>query len=201
MARPWKPHDFDAVYERYICQDEMQFGGRGYHLRYRSRYKECIRRLAALAPPRPVDVLDVGGGQLAVLCAKLWNDSGAAADLPGPHLSYMASQGVETFHWNLCKSDAPFAKKFDLIFFSETWCLWPWGGRSSTIFDTQTTTQRSFMCSNTVAIISSGNSRRLASRNTSWSTPICTICPRIRSIGHWRYWAIRCTSFLVGATI
>jgi len=119
MARPWTPHDFDAVYERYICQDEMQFGGRGYHLRYRSRYKECIRRLAALAPPRPVDVLDVGGGQLAVLCAKLWNDSGAAADLPGPHLSYMASQGVETFHWNLCKSDAPFAKKFDFIFFSE----------------------------------------------------------------------------------
>src|SRR5271154_3051539 len=75
MARPWKPHDFDSVYEHYICQDEMQFGGRDYHLRYRSRYKECARRLAALAPPHPVDVLDVGGGQLGVLCSKLWNDS------------------------------------------------------------------------------------------------------------------------------
>ncbi len=75
MARPWKPHDFDSSYERYICQDEMQFGGRDYHRRYRSRYKECMRRFAALAPPNPVDVLEVGGGQLAVLSAKLWNDS------------------------------------------------------------------------------------------------------------------------------
>ena len=53
----------------------------------------------------PVDVLDVGGGQLALMCAKLWNDRGVAADLPGPHLSYMAEHGVETIHWNLCKSD------------------------------------------------------------------------------------------------
>jgi 2-polyprenyl-3-methyl-5-hydroxy-6-metoxy-1,4-benzoquinol methylase len=119
MARPWKPHDFDSSYRRYICQDEMQFGGRAYYLRYRSRYKECIRRLAALAPSNPVDVLDVGGGQLAVLCAKLWTDRAAAADLPGPHLSYMAKQGVETFHWNLCKSEAPISRKFDFIFFSE----------------------------------------------------------------------------------
>jgi len=27
MARPWKPHDFDSLYERFVCQDEMQFGG------------------------------------------------------------------------------------------------------------------------------------------------------------------------------
>jgi SAM-dependent methyltransferase len=119
MARPWKPSDFDSLYERYICQDEMEFGGRAYYLRYRSRYKECARRLAELAPSGPVDVLDVGGGQLAVLCSKLWNDHGATADLPGPHLSYMAKQGVKTFHWNLCKSEAPFAEKFDAVFFSE----------------------------------------------------------------------------------
>ena len=119
MARPWKPRDFDSLYERYICQDEMQFGGRAYYLRYRSRYKECIKRFAALAPPHPVDVLDVGGGQLALMSTKLWHDRGVVADLPGPHLSYMAKQGVETFQWNLCKSDAPFEAKFDFVFFSE----------------------------------------------------------------------------------
>jgi SAM-dependent methyltransferase len=119
MTRPWKPHDFDSLYERYVCQDEMQFGGRAYYLRYRSRYKECIQRFAALAPPNPVDVLDVGGGQLALMSTKLWNDRGVAADLPGPHLLYMARHGVETIHWNLCKSDAPFDAKFDFVFFSE----------------------------------------------------------------------------------
>jgi 2-polyprenyl-3-methyl-5-hydroxy-6-metoxy-1,4-benzoquinol methylase len=119
MTRPWNPREFDKLYERYICSDDMQFGGRAYYLRYRSRYKECIRRLAELAPSAPVDVLDVGGGQLALMATKLWGDRGVAVDLPGPHLSYMASHGVQTIHWNLCKSEFPSDAKFDFIFFSE----------------------------------------------------------------------------------
>jgi SAM-dependent methyltransferase len=119
MARPWQPGDFDSLYDKYICRDEMQFGGRAFYLRYRSRYKECIRRFAELAPSQPVDVLDVGGGQLALMCAKLWNDRGVAVDLPGPHLSYMAEHGVQTIHWNLCKSELPSDAKFDFVFFSE----------------------------------------------------------------------------------
>lgn len=119
MARAWKPHDFDSVYDRLICQDDFQFGGRAYYLRYRSRYKECIQRFAAIAPSHPVDVLDVGGGQLALMCSKLWNDQGVVADLPGPHLLYIAGQGVQTIHWNLCKSEPSFVAKFDFVFFSE----------------------------------------------------------------------------------
>jgi 2-polyprenyl-3-methyl-5-hydroxy-6-metoxy-1,4-benzoquinol methylase len=119
MARLWKPDEFDRVYEQHICRDEMQFGGRGYHLRYRSRYKECIRRFAALAPDHPVDVLDVGGGQLALLCKELWKDRGYAADLPGPHLTFMAERGLKTIHWNLCASDLQSSTKFDIVFFSE----------------------------------------------------------------------------------
>jgi hypothetical protein len=57
MARPWKPREFDTSYERYICQDEYQFGGIAYYLKYRSRFKECIRRFAVLAPDRQIDVL------------------------------------------------------------------------------------------------------------------------------------------------
>ena len=119
MARLWKSRDFDSLYERFVCRDEMQFGGRAYYLRYRSRYKQCIRRFAALAPPHPVDVLDVGGGQLALMCTKLWNDHGVVADLPGPHLLFMAAHGVETIQWNLCKGDNAPATKFDFVFFSE----------------------------------------------------------------------------------
>jgi SAM-dependent methyltransferase len=119
MPRPWKPREFDSWYERLICPDESHFGGHAYHMRYRSRYKECIQRFAALAPPNRIDVLDVGGGQLALMCAKLWSDRGVVADLPGPHLSYLATQGIETHDWNLLKTEAPFPAKFDFIFFSE----------------------------------------------------------------------------------
>jgi 2-polyprenyl-3-methyl-5-hydroxy-6-metoxy-1,4-benzoquinol methylase len=119
MARLWKPRDFDSVYERFICQEEMKFGQRDYFVRYRSRYKECMKRLAALASSRPVDVLDIGGGSLALMAAKLWNDHGVVADLPGPHLDGLAAHGVEIINWNICTSEPPFEGKFDFIFFSE----------------------------------------------------------------------------------
>jgi SAM-dependent methyltransferase len=119
MARPWNAANFDQVYERFICRDEYHFGGRAFYLRYRSRYEECVRRFAQIAPSDPVDILDVGGGQLALVCAKLWNDRGAVSDLPGPHLTFMAENGVKTIEWNLLKADAPFADRFDFVFFSE----------------------------------------------------------------------------------
>lgn len=119
MARLWNPREFDSIYDRFVCRDEMQFGGRAFYLRYRSRYKECIQRFAELAPPHPVEVLDVGGGQLALMCMKLWGDRGAVADLPGPHLSYMEKHGIEPKHWNICKEEPPFTGKFDFVFFSE----------------------------------------------------------------------------------
>jgi 2-polyprenyl-3-methyl-5-hydroxy-6-metoxy-1,4-benzoquinol methylase len=117
MARPWKPAEFDRVYAQYICQDE--FGQRDYYLRYRSRYKECIKRFASLAPSGTADVLDIGGGSLALLAAKLWNDRAVVADLPGPHLDHLANYGVEISQWNICTSEPPFEAKFDCVFFSE----------------------------------------------------------------------------------
>jgi len=119
MARQWKPREFDLLYDEFICRDEMHFGGRAYYLRYRSRYKECIERFAGLAPPPPIDTLDVGGGQLALMCTKLWGDHGVVADLPGQHLSYMAAHGVETHQWNLLRAEPPLLAKFDFVFFSE----------------------------------------------------------------------------------
>jgi len=117
MTREWKPGDFDKVYDRWICQEA--FGQPHYYLRYRARYKECIKRFAELAPARRADVLDIGGGSLAVVVAKLWNDNGVVADLPGPHLNKLGSYGVETIAWNVCTSEPPLEARFDCVFFSE----------------------------------------------------------------------------------
>jgi len=69
MARPWSKKDFNLFYERFICQEALQAGGVAYHIRYRSRYKACIKRLSKIAPPHSIDVLDVGGGQIALMCS------------------------------------------------------------------------------------------------------------------------------------
>src|SRR4051794_36192088 len=121
MPRQWNPKQFDTLWERFICQDELHFGGVDYYRRYRSRYKTCIQRLATLVSPSPLDVLDIGGGQLALMCNKLWGDRGVLADIPGPEPlhQYMAKHEVPTLIWNVCTSDAPFSDKFDVIFFSE----------------------------------------------------------------------------------
>src|SRR2546427_568394 len=107
MARAWDSQIFDSIYAEFICQSASQFGPPGYSSRYRSRFKTLIKRFCYLAPPPPLDVLDIGGGQLALLCKKLWDDRACVADLGGPHFDYLKSQGVETVQWNLCKSEQP----------------------------------------------------------------------------------------------
>lgn len=119
MSRIFDSRKFTSVYREFICHRSYQFGGPEYYFRYQSRYQKCIEKFAELAPMQRVDVLDIGGGQLALLCMKLWNDSGCVADLDGPHMDYMRAQGVETVKWNFCKNEQPFDKRFDFVFFSE----------------------------------------------------------------------------------
>jgi SAM-dependent methyltransferase len=122
MSRPWDPKKFDSVYADFICQRDARFelsGPVDYSLRYRSRFKTLIKRFADLAPPTPIDVLDIGGGQLALVCKKLWNDRACVADLESPLFPYLEAEGVETVQWNLCKPVQPLVARFDAIFFSE----------------------------------------------------------------------------------
>jgi 2-polyprenyl-3-methyl-5-hydroxy-6-metoxy-1,4-benzoquinol methylase len=120
MARAWDSATFDAAYVKHFCEEEYPFGTPEYYARYRSRYKMLLERFAQLASVAPVDVLDIGGGQLALLCHKLWNDRATVADLPGePQLDYLHRKGITAIAWNLCSSDQPCLAKFDFIFFSE----------------------------------------------------------------------------------
>jgi 2-polyprenyl-3-methyl-5-hydroxy-6-metoxy-1,4-benzoquinol methylase len=107
------------IYTEFINQSPfaVHFGSPDYY----SRYKTLIKRFCSLAPAAPVDVLDIAGGQLAVLCKKLWADHACVADINvgGPLFDYMRSQEVRGVRWNLCKTEQPFVEQFDFIFFSE----------------------------------------------------------------------------------
>jgi len=119
MARAWDPKKFDAVYSEVVCNHFGLSAPPDYCSRYRSRYKTLMKRFCDLASPSPMDVLDIGGGQLALLCKKLWNDRACVADLLPPLFAYLETQGVETVQWNLCKPLQPLVARFDIIFFSE----------------------------------------------------------------------------------
>jgi len=120
MARLWDSKEFDAAYDRLICDSHYPFGTPEYYARYKSRYSALVERFCELAPPQPVDVLDVGGGQLALLVSTLWKDRTAVSDLPGqPQLEYLQKFGVTPVPWNLCTGMQPVTGQYDFVFFSE----------------------------------------------------------------------------------
>jgi SAM-dependent methyltransferase len=119
MARAWDAKKFSSLYSEFVCPYFVGSQPADYCFRYRSRYKRLMKRFCDLASPIPMDVLDIGGGQLALLCKKLWNDRACATDLDRRLFPYLESHGVETVQWNLCQPEQPLVARFDLIFFSE----------------------------------------------------------------------------------
>ena len=118
MSRQFDTKAFDRLY------DEAVVGGRfnevaDYYPRYRSRYQAILRKYAEVAGSPPARVLDIGGGQHALLAKRLWGDRATLADIAGSHFDYLRQQGVEVVEWNLCSDMQPFVSEFDAIFFSE----------------------------------------------------------------------------------
>lgn len=123
MARPLDVRRFRETYERWIVRGRFNELPE-YYPRYRSRYEGLLRRFAAQAGDEPLDVLDIGGGQLALLCSKLWDDRATAADVFADgrgdrRESYLRENGVATLGWNLAQEEAPCARRFDAVFFAE----------------------------------------------------------------------------------
>jgi SAM-dependent methyltransferase len=116
--RPFNPITFDRAYKDHILTATWN-EPKEYYPRYRPRYEGMLRELATVAPEGPLDVLEIGGGQLALLSRELWGDRAVVADLPGPHFHHLEARGVDTAQWNLLDDDPPFVDQFDLVIFSE----------------------------------------------------------------------------------
>jgi SAM-dependent methyltransferase len=118
MARAFDYRSFASAYEENVACVPWQ-ESLDYYPRYRSRYVALLERYATLMPPHPAEVLEVGGGQLALLAKALWGDRAVVADLTGPHFTHLHNRGVETANWNLCAEEQPFRERFDAVFLSE----------------------------------------------------------------------------------
>ena len=91
-----------------------------YYPRYRERYLAMLKEFAASAPQAGLEVLEIGGGQLAYLTVRLWGkDRACVADIEDSCFAGLRGQGIDAFQWNLAEADPPTGRKFDVIFFSE----------------------------------------------------------------------------------
>jgi SAM-dependent methyltransferase len=91
-----------------------------YYPRYRERYTAMLRQFATLAGQEGLDILEIGGGQLAYLSTRLWRqDKACVADINDECFPGLQRNGIDTFQWNLASEDSPVDRQFDIIFFSE----------------------------------------------------------------------------------
>lgn len=117
--RDFSVRRFDEAFSDMVAsvrwQEEPQ-----YYPRYRERYLAVLREYARIAPTDGMDVLEIGGGQLAYLSVKLWQrDKACVADIIEGCFPALNEHGIDTFQWNLALTDSPVGRQFDAIFFSE----------------------------------------------------------------------------------
>lgn len=117
--RPITDQDLGRAYAR-VCALRWQEEP-AYYQRYRTRYEAVVRQMATHGPTEPCDVLEIGGGQLAVLCQRLWTDRPVVADIDDSCFAALATEGVKGVVWDLARDAAPSfpLPKVDVVLCSE----------------------------------------------------------------------------------
>jgi SAM-dependent methyltransferase len=109
---------FDTAYHDVVMAGSWQ-ESTDYYPRYRSRYEAVLRVFARMSRDEPVDLLEIGGGQLAALATRMWKDRSTVGDLTDTCFPTLRAEGVDTFVCNLAKNDLPAGASFDVILLSE----------------------------------------------------------------------------------
>ena len=88
-----------------------------YYPRYRTRYEAILRQFAEKAPERRLDVLDIGGGQLAYLAYGALGRTTAVSPTSTTAASPACGRsGLDAFQWNVALEEPPTKRQFDAIF-------------------------------------------------------------------------------------
>jgi len=110
---------FNAIYDRFVRP-----GGfhelNSYYAVSRERYFLTLSYLADLELPQPAKVLDVGGGQFAILASKLFDDDATVGDMGDDFRAPADAAGVNFTVCNLLHDDPPsFKGAFDVVVLAE----------------------------------------------------------------------------------
>jgi len=110
---------FDAAYERFIRTAGF-FEPDGYYDISRERYWLTLCYLADVRLPRPAEILEIGGGQMAILASKLFGDHGVVGDISENYRAPVDAADVPWEKINLMEDDPAAMKgRFDAIVLAE----------------------------------------------------------------------------------
>lgn len=114
-----KPRVFDrAAFDRAYRQ--IVLGGRffeddDYYRGNWSRYRRTFELLSSLPLPSPAQLLEVGGGQMALMSHHLYGDHCAVGDVNEEFNSTLLEQGIRFLKCDLLRDDLPFDQELDVV--------------------------------------------------------------------------------------
>ena len=111
---------FDKTYDSYVVGGGFCESDEYYRIE-KERYWRSLRLLCRLDFPAPAKILEIGGGQLALLCKLLFDDDCRVADISEQYVAPLRRVGIEHTTFNLMEAEA--SKKindqFDVIILLE----------------------------------------------------------------------------------
>lgn len=109
--------NFDAVYDRVILDSAFFEQGHYYRVR-RDRYWNTFRYYAALAVEHPASVLEIGGGQIALLSQEIFHDQATVGDISEDYAEAVIQHGVEFVQCDLVRA-IPETGQYEIIVLCE----------------------------------------------------------------------------------
>ena len=111
--------DFDRTYDTSILNSGF-FEKNEYYVLEKERYWRSLQFFQRLNVPHPAKVLEIGGGQMAVLCKSLFADDSVVADVSKDYFAPLERQSIPCIECNLMDDRYDAAKEqFDVVFLLE----------------------------------------------------------------------------------
>lgn len=119
MSRKFDEKIFSIKYNQIIIDGVLNEVPTYYSI-YKKRYLTIFKRYCELSKDHlNQKVLDIGGGQYALLTHTIFGDDATTADVVENSFDYLRKNGIKTIKWNIAFDPAPIQDQFDVIFLSE----------------------------------------------------------------------------------
>ncbi|MCX4243504.1 class I SAM-dependent methyltransferase [Paraliomyxa miuraensis] len=112
--RRFTDRDFDEAYQRVILGNNF-FEEPEYYLRDKPRYRRTLDYIARIDLPRPSKILEIGGGQIALLSHELFGDQCTLADVGEGYADAATRFGLGFVVCDLAHDDLEFQEELDMV--------------------------------------------------------------------------------------
>jgi 2-polyprenyl-3-methyl-5-hydroxy-6-metoxy-1,4-benzoquinol methylase len=110
---------FDRIYDDRIVSGGF-FESDEYYRNEKERYWRTLQLLSRVMPSAPARVLEIGGGQIALLCKELFGDDCTVGDISEQFIRPIRNSGIGFLEFDLIGTDTQkIQKEFDIILLLE----------------------------------------------------------------------------------